>query len=258
MREVEKCETHPSKNFYHLDEWEQRLDDIISRYNATRQDGKRIKGLSPEAAFKAFENADDAPMKFSAACQAFLSHHRKPIQIQPTGKIIFDMRGERFVYFNEETGRRKGQRLIAWIDLERPDLIAVSDENLRDAFTVERHHSPNALRTDQVYADEVAKANAAASYSKARYRVLKLKYGQTFRPNLPDDPRAVQFCQHIEEQHKASIERREEKTRLKARVLRKARERGMPSGLLSGLNDAQLAALEALDKGEPQAARGTR
>jgi hypothetical protein len=149
-----------------------------------------------------FWNHDDPPTKFDASCRHLLAHHRIPVELKigesRTGLISFQVRGERFRYCDAQTGARLGQKLIAWFNPEAPESCTFTDLNLRNAFTVARLQSTNGLVADEALAAGNEQVHSALDYAKARYRVLKASFGQTFRQNVASG-RTVELGAHIDE-----------------------------------------------------------
>lgn len=234
-RLVETRQAEPAAlGIYSLTQWEERLHALCSRYNATMQEGKRLAGLSPDEAFGRFWNQADPPTKFDASCRYLLAHHRIPVEVQigegRTGLILFQVRGERFRYCDAQTGARIGQKLLAWFNPEAPESCTFTDANLRNAFTVARLNSTNGLFADASLAEGNAKVSAALGYTKARYQVLKAKFGQPFRENIVSLSTAV-LGVHIE-QAAEKQKQREKATQTRTRTIRRlADELGIPAAL---------------------------
>ena len=209
LAEVDTKKVHPSKYFYSFEQWEERIYQIIERYNATPQQGKRLAGISPEDAFRQFENLDDPPTRLPASCRYLLAHHKMPVTVKDNG-IVFTLCGRRYQYFGPELGPCRYQKMIAWFNPELPDLLTVTDRNNRNAFTLERHQEVSALAaltgTQEAYERELARAAGFNAHLKTRYRLLKLKFPQTFRQNLVDT-RAVVLGEQMAQQ-KAEIQGR--------------------------------------------------
>lgn len=215
-RLVEVRQKHPAElGFYSFEQWEARLNEICERYNSAVQNGKRLDKLSPDEAFARFENQADPPTRFGPEHRYLLAHHKIPVTVKADNKIAFNVRGERFTYFDAQTGRHARRNLIAWFNPEAPDFCTFTDLNMKHPFTVARHNPVNGLIADEAYEVESAKAHAAASHAKARYRVLKAKFAMKFRQTV-STPAVAMLGQQIEQQTekaKAKEDRRE--TRVK-------------------------------------------
>jgi hypothetical protein len=198
------------------------------------QEGKRLAGLSPDEAFGRFWNQEDPPAKFDASCRYLLAHHRIPVEVKigegRTGLISFQVRGERFRYCDAQTGARISQKLLAWFNPEAPESCTFTDANLRNAFTVGRLNSTNGLFADASLADGNGKVSAALGYTKARYQVLKAKFGQTFRQNLVSRS-TVDLGAHIQQTTEKQLQREQAAQSRQQAIRRKADKLGIPAAL---------------------------
>jgi hypothetical protein len=184
--QVEAKKTHPSEHFYALDEWTARLEEICAKYNATPQDGKMTCGLSPDDAFLKFSRPDDPPTKLPASCRYLLAHHKRPLQVTSNG-ITLRFGKQAYNYRNEETGRLRGQTVLAWFNPETPEILTVTDMNRENAFCVEVSPVVPAMDAPaELLEQEMERIAAHQSYARVRYRMLKAKYATPFRHAIVD------------------------------------------------------------------------
>lgn len=209
---------HPSKYFYSLDEWESRIEAFCAQYNAERQDGKKLQGLSPDDAFLKFEKRDDPPIKLPAGCRYLLSHHKRPLRVTSNG-ITLRFGKQAYNYRNSQTGALRGQMVLAWFNPELPEMITITDMNRGNAFTVERTQEIPAMDApEELLTQEMERANAHLSYARTRYRTLKAKFSVPFRRTVADAD-AVNLGVEIAVQQNAAKERiaTEQKQQVRAR-----------------------------------------
>ncbi|HOC57903.1 MAG TPA: hypothetical protein PKI20_19950 [Verrucomicrobiota bacterium] len=184
--QVQARKTHPSEHFYSLDEWEARLEEISAQYNATPQGGKMTGGHSPDDAFFKFRRADDPPTKLPASCRYLLAHHKRPLKVTSNG-ITLRFGKQAYNYRNEETGRLRGQMVLAWWNPELPETLTVTDMNRENAFCVALSPSLPAMdATTEQLEDEFGRIAAHQSYARVRYRMLRTKYATPFRRAVVD------------------------------------------------------------------------
>ena len=178
---------HPGELFLSFEEWETELGRIIERYNGTSQDGKVLRGLSPDEAFEKYWPHDNPPSKLDASCWHLLAHYAKPVPVTTNG-ICFRIGGKKYVYRNERTGQDRGKTVFAWFDPECPEILCVTDLNKKNPYLVERATDVDFMAEpgDQVLQRELAKAAAHSAYPKARFHVLKSKFAPSFRRNFVD------------------------------------------------------------------------
>ena len=218
--QVEARKLRPSEHFYGLDEWEQRLEGISAQYNATPQGGKMTCGLSPDDAFFKFSKADDPPIKLPPSCRYLLAHHKRPLKVTTNG-ITLRFGNQAYNYRNEETGRLRGQMVLAWFNPELPEILTVTDMNRENAFCVSRSLEVPAMDAPvELLEQEFERIAAHQSYARVRYRMLRTKYATPFRRAIVDGA-TVELGRQIEAQEaRLQIEQgREVKRQAKARAI---------------------------------------
>jgi len=210
----------PSEHFRSLDEWEARLGEISAQYNATPQGGKMTGGLSPDDAFFKFRRADDPPIKLPASCRYLLAHHKRPVKVTSNG-IPLRFGNQAFNYRSEETGRLRGQTVLAWFNPELPETLTVTDMNRENAFCVALSPDVPAMdATAEQLEDAFAGIAAHQSHARVRYQVLKAKYATPFRRAIVDGATAELGEQIAAGQSQLQAEHgKEEKRMAKVRTL---------------------------------------
>jgi hypothetical protein len=184
--QVEARKTHPAEHFYSLDEWEARLDTVCAGYNTTAQGGKMTEGLCPDDAFVKFWGTEDPPTKLPASCRYLLAHHKRPLKVTSNG-ITLRFGNQAFNYRNEETGRLRGQMVLAWFNPDLTETLTVTDMNRENAFCVTLSPTVPAMDAPrEVLEQEMERIAAHQSYAKTRYRVLKAKCALPFRQAIVD------------------------------------------------------------------------
>ena len=218
--QVEARKIHPSEHFYSLDEWEARLEEICAQYDSTPQGGKTTGGLSPDDAFFKFRKADDPPIKLPPSCRYLLAHHKRPLKVTSNG-ITLRFGNQAFNYRNEETGRLRGQTVLAWFNPELPETLTVTDMNRENAFCVARSPDVPAMEAPaELLEQELETIAAHQSYAKTRYRMLRAKYTTPFRRAVVDEATAELGEQIAAGQSRLEAEQGTEQRRLaKARTL---------------------------------------
>jgi len=209
---------HPAEHFYSFEQWEARLGVICEQYNATRQDGKMTCGLSPDDAFERFEKCDDPPTKLPPGCRYLLSHHMRPLRVTSNG-VTLRFGKQVYNYRNEQTGRLRGQQVLAWFNPELPEIITITDTNRENPFAVGRTQEVPAMdASEELLAQEMERINAHMSYGRTRYRTLKAKYSVPFRRTIADAD-TVNLGVEIATQQQATQERvaAEQKKQVRAR-----------------------------------------
>lgn len=185
-RDVESRRIDPLGRFYTLERWSNRLEEICGRFNAEPVEGKHTGGLSPEDAFHLCRDQHNPRIRFGPELRYLLAHHKRPVRVGPNGITMLFGR-QKFVYRNERTGQLRGQGVLAWFNPDCPEILTVTDFKRRNAFLVERSREVPALDApEELLAEEMRKVEAHMGYARTRYRVLKSKHAQDFRPTLAD------------------------------------------------------------------------
>ena len=97
------------------------------------------------------------------------------------------MASRHYNYRNEETGRLRGQTVLAWFNPEVPEILTVTDMNRENAFCVELSPAVPAMDAPaEVLEQEMERIAAHQSYARVRYRMLRAKYATPFRRAIVD------------------------------------------------------------------------
>jgi len=170
--------------FLTQDEWTRKIVEVLDDFRHAPQNGKRLQGASPAEAWNAAMR--DHPLEeLEPDLRYLLSTHCKKARLGPPRRagrgqrqgspgIVLNIRGHRRCYANEHTGAwfAKGvSEVIAFYDVEQPDLLTVSDLNRTQRFTVK------ALALDRMAAtrEELAAVNALKRAHLAPARAI---YGE--------------------------------------------------------------------------------
>ena len=229
--EVDARRTHPREYFLSFEEWNAQLGEIVGRYNTERHglQTRIIPGMSPEEAFEKFWPADElkAPCKFGPEARHLLAHVQKPVLCGANG-ISFEIGGERFRYFDAQTGERQGQQLLAWFNPDLPETCTFTNMRGRNPFTVERHTPADAFNAGEDLQREIQKSRSHAGAIKSRYNVLKAGFEQKFqRP--PVDLATSELGQRLNAAEAGTRQRREDTSRRDRRISELAQRVGLPT-----------------------------
>jgi hypothetical protein len=224
------------KHFMSRTEWFQRLAEICNQYNDEPQGGKYLDGLSPRQGFEKFHNPEGA-VRLPESCRYLLATHKMTVRVGRNG-ISFQFGRQSYTYKNERTGALKGKTMIAWFNPEYPELLSVSDEKMRNVFTVERALPIPAMgATDEQLAEALAKNAQHDAYAKALYRSVKLRFSdrfmkQMFQPVFVDEKTAGAGRQMLEQREKI-IQESIRRDRQEVAARQKARQFGFSEDTLA-------------------------
>ena len=218
--EVEAGKCHPSKYFYSYAEWTARLNEICDAYNDEVQCGEKLRGLSPRQTFVKYLGAP--PMRLDDSTRYLIASHRRIVPIKAKGLTI-DIGKTAYTYKNVETGRRIGQRVLAWFDLEDPSLISVTTLDGKDPFTVERETLVPGFRAPRATVLQSKRENAPhMAPLKQLYSRLRKEYreecGGTYARKVVTDAATRELGATIGKQ-KADIKATQERTQRTRRTV---------------------------------------
>ncbi|HTR40119.1 MAG TPA: Mu transposase C-terminal domain-containing protein [Pseudomonadales bacterium] len=179
MAEVEARKVEPSKNFYSYDQWNERIGQLVDRYNAEQQQGHILAGMSPDQAFDAHLNFDDPPIQFSADLRYLLAHDKRVATVTLNG-VTIQVGKQKFNYRGKEIAHLVGREVMVWFDPENPETIVVTDLDRQNPICVERSENPNALESliepgAGRLGRELSRIEGQAFYMKTRFNVVKAK-----------------------------------------------------------------------------------
>ena len=142
------------------------------------------RGLTPT---KAWEQFQSTPLvRLPKEARYLLAHHKRPVTVGRNG-ITLRFGRESFVYRNAQTGRLRGQRVLAWFNPELPELLPVTDMNRENCFSVERAQELPAMEAaPELIEQEMSRVDAHNAYARNRYRVLASKINVQVRPTIMD------------------------------------------------------------------------
>jgi hypothetical protein len=175
----------PADKFFYTT---QQIDELLARfceeYNNDRNDGKMTGGLTPSQAWRAYQSAPLVVLPPEA--RYLLASHKRPVVVGRNG-ITLRFGKQSFIYRNEETGRLRGKKVLAWFNPELPDVLSVTDINRENVFTVPRAEDLPAMdATREQIAREMELVEAHNGYARTRYRTISRAAGLNSRPVLMD------------------------------------------------------------------------
>ncbi|HEV8492606.1 MAG TPA: hypothetical protein VGR76_10050, partial [Candidatus Angelobacter sp.] len=110
---------HPGNELLSMEQWRDRISETLMAFAQDPQNGKRLNGISPLEAWTAA--LDKRPLrKLPDAMRYLLATHKKPVRVTQQG-ITLQVRGQKFVYYNEHTGRFIGHEVLAFFNWDCPE-----------------------------------------------------------------------------------------------------------------------------------------
>jgi hypothetical protein len=180
MAEVAARKVHPSKYFYSLDQWNQRIGALVERYNTEAQQGHILAGLSPDQAFEKHISHDNPPMQFFAGLRYLLANDKRLVRVTTNG-VTIQIGKVKFNYRGQEIAHLVGREALAWFDPENPEAITITNTDRTNPITVARSENPNALESliapdSGTLGRELSRIEGQASHMKTRFNVVKAKF----------------------------------------------------------------------------------
>ncbi len=169
----ERCKrglAHPREKFYSMDEWRAALDRSLEAYMREPQNGQLLQGKSPAEMFASHQRLRRLPED----ARFLLSTHRVRAKVKTNGLGI-TIRGQRRFFYSKELGAFTGREVFAWFNLEQPDLLTVSDLDMKKFLSIQRQVLPAFDATKE----QLAEAHAAR---RGFMQSAKLRFDQIQHP----------------------------------------------------------------------------
>jgi hypothetical protein len=250
MAEVAARKVHPSKYFYSLDQWNQRIGELVKQYNAEPQQGHMLAGLSPEEAFEK-HLGPTPPGQFSSPVRYLLSHDKRLARVTLNG-VTIQIGKTKFNYRGREIAHLVGREVLAWFDPENPESIVVTNPDRSNPICVGRSENPNALESlvapeSGTLGRELARIEGQASHMKTRFNVIKTKFPLPQR-RLLAAANVLELGEQIGARKSAMVARTVETRQRTNANKTKARRLGIPSVMIDD-DEQTRRALELLGTG---------
>jgi hypothetical protein len=121
-------------------EWAESIRATLSEFSHDPQNGKMLEGAAPAEAWAA-EIRERPLRQLPREARYILATHQKRLTVRQEG-IVIEIRRKRLVYYNEHTGPRVGKEVLAFYNIEMPDLLTVCDLDRQAYFSVRRVELP--------------------------------------------------------------------------------------------------------------------
>jgi hypothetical protein len=175
-----------------MEDYRNWLDEEIRKYNSTIQNGAMLQDcdgiyLSPEQALRkgicGKPGIEARPLrKLSAEARAQLSTHRRKVRVTERG-IELELRGRRCPYWGSDLADFKYKEVFAYICIEAPSVLVVSDLKRQQFFTVTMKTLPARGATAE---EQQAISRERAAFLRPS-KVLHSNLPHPFRSNITND-----------------------------------------------------------------------
>jgi hypothetical protein len=194
-----------------MEEWMRTIRAVLDEFAHDPQNGKMLNGATPA------EMWNDAiarrPLRrLPAEARFILATHRQPVRVRQEG-ILLTVRGQKFLYANDQTGALIGRDVLAHYNVECPELLTVSDMKRQNFFTVKRIELPAMSATDEQFAEVHAQIRGHRAAAKALYGEIKHDLVATITRDNEHDQATKELGRFHNEQVQAHTQQKAERTR---------------------------------------------
>jgi hypothetical protein len=172
INEVRTGKVPPTKYFLSKEEWIEALTRLLDGYNAERQDGKLLNGLSPREAWDRLQSPEGL-VRLGEKTRYVLAHHKLKLRVRRDGITLRPSLGGG-TYCNETTGRLAGQDVLVWCNPEELDYLAVTSlDRKQGPFVVPRLEPMPAIDASAEQMQRNAKQiDSHNDYARTAYRLI--------------------------------------------------------------------------------------
>ncbi|MGO9203117.1 MAG: hypothetical protein ACLQM8_21565 [Limisphaerales bacterium] len=237
-------------------EWAAKISAVLQEFSHEPQNGKMLQGRAPAEVWS--EALRARPLrKLADDSRFFLSTHKKTVTVHQEG-IVLTIRGKRNLYYNERTGPLIGREVLAFYNLEMPDLLTVCDIKRQNYFSVGRVELPAMSATPEQFAEVNKLRKGHMAHAKGIFGELQHEVVCTItrdKEHSEDSRNLGRF--HNEETERAQAEKSEQGRKMRRLQLELAAQGIQPSGPVRDVDEAldaankrklYLARLEAKEK----------
>ncbi len=205
---------HPGNELMEMQEWSNQISRTIEEFNSDPQNGKMLPGISPLEGWR--QRLESKPLRqLPEECRFMLSTHKEPVTVRQEG-IILNIGRERMLYANEETGKLIGRKVLAFYNVDNPELLTVSDLNRQNYFTVKRIQLPAMSASKDQFAQVHSQIAGHTKAARTIYGQIKHPMIYTIqRPSMEDDKNRELGRFHNEEVAKHKTEQSETTRKLR-------------------------------------------
>lgn len=240
---------HPGEYFYSFEEWVRELERICNAYNAAPQNGKLLDGATPETAFVQLRSSP--PIQLPPQLRYLLARHRREVTVKTNG-VEIQIGRRRFIYKDEQTGAKIGERVLAWFNPEEPDTICITDLNHKNPITVRRASVVDAFQASPEAIERAKQENAAQTkHARTLWGKLRRNFPEEFQRARRDivlaSADAVALGVSMDQQRQASNTQAQQQDKLRTKGDRLARKLGLENSRRR-VDAEQVEALGELDR----------
>ena len=220
----------PESELLSMQDWRDRIRAGLEEYMHEPQNGKMLPGVSP---FEMWAPAmDQKPLrKLKPEDRYMLATHKKVVRVRQEG-IVLNIGKDRALYCNEETGKLIGRDVLAFYNVDRPDILTCSDLNRQNYFSVKRILLPAMTATREQFAAAHAQINGHKKAAKTIFGKMEHSYSVT----VARDNGTTEESKELGRFHNAEVEKSKEAKSAATRTLRKIQLKAAAEGIAVSSN----------------------
>ena len=231
---------HPADKLLSMEQWKSRLDAIITEFNADVQNGKMLRGQSAQEAWHA--GLAKTPLRqLPESARYLLATHCRKAKVHQHG-IVLTIGKNQMLFCNDQTGPLIGREVLAFFNLECPELLTVTDLKRQNPFTVKAISLPAMSATKEQFAAAHAQTSGHTKHTREIYGSIQHRRIST----VANDTLHTETETELGEFHNAETNRFKHEQAARNRALRKLQAVSRGEVITDDIADPQ----EALDSAE--------
>jgi len=161
---VRSGKEHPGNELPSMEQWRARVAAILQEFADDPQNGKMLPGVSPAEAWwngiGPKPGIAEKPLRrLPDEARFLLATHKRPVDVKAQG-IRFRIGKREFLYWGESLAPYVHRRVLAFFNLECPELLVCSDMERQHYFTVKAVSAP-AMTASREHQAELSRQRAA-------------------------------------------------------------------------------------------------
>jgi hypothetical protein len=172
ISEVKSGAVDPTKYFLSKEQWIAALTRLLDDYNAERQEGKLLQGLSPREVWNRSQS-DEGLVRLGDKARYLLAHHKLKLRVRRDGITLRPSLGGG-TYCNETTGRFSGQDVLVWCNPEELSYVALTSlDRKQGPFVVPRLEAIPAIDASaEQLQRNTQQIDSHNDYARTAYRLI--------------------------------------------------------------------------------------
>lgn len=218
-KRVTAGKAHPGEELLEMSQWVKMLDKACAEYANDPQNGRMLPGKTPAEMWQQRQPLRKLPDEG----RYILATHQVKTTIRG-GQIWITIRGQKRNYFNDQISQRDGQQILAFYNVEQPDLLTCCDMNKTNFFAAVHRELPAFDATREQFAAVNTERNAHQRHVRAEYDSIP----HAERLSIVRDNVISESDRQLGEQHNAAVQEHRETSRKLRKINRDAAALGLP------------------------------